>query len=234
MTETKTLHIKLKLINDDLVRFHCYIDNPNKITTQNLRLSKIDQLITAAKMDYYQPPQEFCRIGQQLYQWLDGPNRLVSSAVKDCRPADVIALAIETEGKLSHLPWEVLHNGNCFLVEQLYPLLVPVRRLDDKRVPYKSSNRPLQVLFMAASPMDTKPVLDFEQEEGLILDATSHHPLNLTVEESGNLEELRHLIDAYESGWFDILHLSGHAKLTKAGGRFLTIYNRDVYAFILF
>jgi tetratricopeptide (TPR) repeat protein/CHAT domain-containing protein len=223
MTETKTLHIKLKPINSDLAKFHCYTDNPNDFTPRNLKLSEIENLIKAAETDYYTMlPQDFSKTGQQLYHWLDGPDRFLDQAIQKCLPTKEIVLAIETQGRLSHLPWEVMHDGNGFFVEQKYPLIVPVRWQDKKRATYEPENRPLQVLFMATSPTDVQPVLEFEQEEGLILNATSRFPLNLTVEESGNRDELEYLINSYESGWFDILHLSGHAQLTNDGGRFLT------------
>ena len=74
------------------------------------------------------------------------------------------------------------------------------------------------------SPLDAKPPLDHEHEEALILKATARQPLELelTVEESGNLEELKFLLQAYGAGYFDIVHMSGHATLTDKGPRFLT------------
>ncbi|MHC5722390.1 MAG: hypothetical protein ACYTX0_62865, partial [Nostoc sp.] len=51
-------------------------------------------------------------------------------------------------------------------------------------------NRALQVLFMATSPLNVEPVLDFEAEEARIREATARQPLALTVEESGCLSEL--------------------------------------------
>ncbi|MFO5439443.1 MAG: hypothetical protein ACLBM4_12450, partial [Dolichospermum sp.] len=51
-------------------------------------------------------------------------------------------------------------------------------------------NRALQVLFMATSPQGVEPELDYEKEEGQILEATGRQPLALTVEESGCLSEL--------------------------------------------
>ena len=48
----------------------------------------------------------------------------------------------------------------------------------------------LQVVFMASSPEDEEPVLDFEAEEARILRIAEELPLNLRVEESGFVKEL--------------------------------------------
>jgi hypothetical protein len=53
-------------------------------------------------------------------------------------------------------------------------------------------NRPLNVLFMATSPLEVEPELDYEAEEGKILEATTRTPIDLRVEESGCLTELKH------------------------------------------
>jgi hypothetical protein len=37
------------------------------------------------------------------------------------------------------------------------------------------------------------------------------------VEESGSLTELGYLIDDYGKGYFDVLHLTGHATITANG-----------------
>ena len=83
-------------------------------------------------------------------------------------------------------------------------------------------NRALQVLFMATSPLDVKPVLDFEAEEARILEATKRQALALTVEESGCLSELGYLVDGYDRDYFDVLHLTGHATLQDGQPRFIT------------
>ena len=105
--------------------------------------------------------------------------------------------------------------------------LVPVRWVGSNTkklsVDENSENRSLQVLFMASSPLNIKPVLDFEAEEGRILEATKRHQsLALTVEESGYLVGLGDLIKYYGKGYFDVLHLNGHASITDGQPRFVT------------
>ena len=106
-------------------------------------------------------------------------------------------------GRLAHLPWELLHDGQSFLVARPELPIVPVRWRQNKNVaPVVPQNRPLQLLFMATSPLNVTPVLDFEQEEALILEATRKQKLALTVEESGELGELENLIASYENDYF--------------------------------
>jgi tetratricopeptide (TPR) repeat protein len=66
-------------------------------------------------------------------------------------------------------------------------------------------------MFMAASPLG-ETELDFDIEELAILRATERAGLDLAVEDSGNLAELR---VAWEDGSFEVLHLSCHG----LGGR---------------
>jgi len=120
----------------------------------------------------------------------------------------------------------VLHDGVSFLVQRV-PAIVPVRWVSDSTVKKltiegEAENRALQVVFMATSPLDVKPVLDFEAEEARILSATKRQPLALTVEESGCLSELGYLVDGYDKDYFDVLHLTGHATLQDGQPRFIT------------
>ena len=64
---------------------------------------------------------------------------------------------------------------------------------------------------MATSPEGVEPVLNFEEEEGRILEATRDHSIELVVEESGSLQGLQELLQSYGPGHFDVFHLSGHA-----------------------
>jgi hypothetical protein len=219
----KTLHIKLNQIDNDSAQLRYFLDNPNDYTERNLKLESIQTLIRDAETDYYTTlPADFVQTGQRLYHWLDSADRFLAQAIKDCGRTDVLILAISTEGKLAHLPWEVMHDGVSFFVARKNPIIVPVRWRDEKSPAGEPDNRALRVLFMATSPLNVEPVLDFEREEGLILTATQRQPLSLTVEESGDLSELRNLVDSYGEGYFDVFHLTGHANLTDDGPRFLT------------
>ncbi|MEY4178661.1 MAG: hypothetical protein RLY70_2235 [Planctomycetota bacterium] len=94
--------------------------------------------------------------------------------------------------------------------------MIPVRcvRAPQTHPSESPANRPLGVLFMAASPqVPGRAPLDFEAEEGRILqgDAASQS-VQVLVEESGNLDELKQLWQSLASHeYLDVLHLSGHA-----------------------
>ncbi|GET44347.1 CHAT domain-containing protein [Microseira wollei] len=185
-------------------------------------------MIQLAERDYYVSlPEDYAITGRRLYNWLDGSERFLQRLLERYRREGIV-LAISAAAKLAHLPWEVLHDGNSFLVQRV-PAIAPVRwvvtgetpipQLSIERAP---ENRALQVLFMATSPLGVQPVLDYEAEEARILTATARQPLALRVEESGCLSELGYLVDDYGSGYFDVLHLTGHATFQEGFACFIT------------
>ena len=120
------------------------------------------------------------------------------------------------------IPWEILYDGKDFLVHHPRGVYWPVRLAQGEAIaPVETQNRPLHLLFMAASPEGVEPVLDYEQEEAQMLHATAQHPLRLDVEDSGSLVGLRERLQAATKNHFDGVHLTGHADLTKQGAVFL-------------
>ncbi|MEA5469556.1 GUN4 domain-containing protein [Spirulina sp. 06S082] len=221
----KILHINLKARGQEDAEFRFFWDNPNDYQTGILSLADIASLNDRADTDYYtRIPVDYAQTGQLLFNWLDGSDRLFSRALTQCSRGEQTVLAIATSGRLANLPWELLHDGTEFLIQRD---IVPVRWLtEDKEcltVRDEPKNRFLNVLFMATSPHGVKPELDFEAEEGRIITATQRkRSLCLTVEESGNLEELRHLVEDYERDYFDVVHLTGHADIDAGTPYFLT------------
>ena len=221
----KILHLHLKPLKDEYVELHYFWDNPNDYQSRNLHLEAISDLIQQTETDYYTYlPVDYAITGQKLYNWLDGNERFLQQALDQYRQ-DGLILAISAAEQLAHLPWEVLHDGNGFLVQKL-PGIIPVRWVAGKErklsIETKPENRALNVLFMATSPLGVKPILDFEGEEGRILEATKRQPLALTVEESGCLEELGYLVEDSGENYFDIFHLTGHATFAEGKPRFIT------------
>ncbi len=214
------LHIELVEQTADALQLRFWRDNPNALQTRTLGLPEIADLVGKAETDYYSPlPAKLQEIGQRLFRWLDGGERWITTEIAAAaNQAPVLVLAIAMPHRLAHLPWEVLHDGTAFLVHALNPPVLPVRwRNGAGSHPFPPQNRPLQALFMAASPADVQPVLDYEHEEAVILEATEHRQLDLTVEESGCLEELGELMQDYGAGHFDVLHLTGHADHAEDG-----------------
>lgn len=169
--------------------------------------------------------EDLSTAGRRLFDWLNGRENWLVTKLAEAFGKPVV-LAIATAHQLSHLPWEVLHDGAQFLVQR-FPAVVPLRWRSSDQVTYLTvtaapQNRALRVIFMATSPRGVDPVLDYEQEEAQILKATARAGIGLTVEESGCLEELDYLIDSQERGYFDVVHLTGHATLEDGQPRFLT------------
>ncbi len=222
----KILHIDLQESGSNSVEFRFFWDNPNQTRTYTRFLNEIKNLSGKADTDYYtRLPGDHATTGQGLYRWLDGTERILQSEL-DSHRGEKIVLAISTSKGLVHLPWELLHDGQSFLVSKL-PAIVPMRwmKTGNERLLTVDNNpqdRALNVVFMASSAKGVKPILDFEAEEGKILKATRGKPLSLTVEESGCIKELGELIASKDRGYFDVIHLSGHATIKDQKPYFIT------------
>src|SRR6478672_11732313 len=208
----QTLHIALKLLENNYAELRYWRDRLEDYERQVLPLQAIEDLIEQSELHYYVLRPDLSLIGKRLFLWLDGDGRWLSRAINECAEEGVV-LAIAAEAKLSYLPWEVLHDGTVFLVERNYPLVVPVRWVNQPFLERPPQPRPLQILFMATSPENVQPVLDFEQEEASILRVTQDLPLTLRVEESGCVPELSKLWMRYPDNTFDVFHLTGHASV---------------------
>ncbi|MBE8995514.1 CHAT domain-containing protein [Microcystis aeruginosa] len=222
----RILHIDLQERGSNRVEFRFFWDNPNQTRTYTRFLSEIENLSGRADTDYYtRLPEDHATTGQGLYRWLDGTERILQNEL-DSHRGEKIVLAISTSKGLVHLPWELLHDGQNFLVSKL-PAIVPMRwmKTGNERLLTVDNNpqdRALNMVFMASSAKGVKPILDFEAEEGKILKATRGKPLSLTVEESGCIKELGELIASKDREYFDVIHLSGHATIKDQKPYFIT------------
>ncbi|MEV0135672.1 CHAT domain-containing protein [Dactylosporangium sp. NPDC050688] len=193
--------------------------------TRGLDRAAVEQLIDLVERDYTQHANaqrvhsspRLRELGARLAGFVDGDQRWLASMPG--QPPGTI-LRITAEQRLRHLPWELLCQDGSFLTVAAPAPLLPVRGVGAGaalQAPVTPGNRPLRVLFMATSPEGVEPVLNYEAEEAAILAATSRTGTELVVEESGTLEGLRFLARDYGRGYFDVLHLSGHA--TTASGQ---------------
>ncbi|MET8148261.1 CHAT domain-containing protein [Actinoplanes sp. NPDC049668] len=160
-------------------------------------------------------------LGKQLYHFLDGDERWLGEVAGDPRG---VVLRISAEARLRHLPWELVVKDDVHLAVNERTPLLPIRAcsaIAAVAAEAKAQNRPLRVLFMAASPEGVEPVLSYEAEESGILTATADTGTDLVVEESGTLEGLRFTAESYGAGYFDVLHLSGHATIQDGQPKFL-------------
>ncbi|CBN57609.1 MULTISPECIES: GUN4 domain-containing protein [Kamptonema] len=211
----KILHISLREQGKDYASLRYFWENPAdyKEPKDRLPLAEIKDLGERAETDYYtRIPVDYATTGRSLYNWLDRSDRVLANALNQSHREGLV-IAIATDRGLAKLPWELLHDGNCFLVEKR-PAIIPVRWVSNGQpiaIANSPQNRPLNLLFMATSPLGVKPELDYEAEEGQILETTQRTPVNLRVEESGCLTELSYVVREYERSYFDVFHLTGHA-----------------------
>lgn len=212
------LHLKLTLITDDTIEVRYFTDNPNRYQSQSMMLSEIKDLVNLAE-EYYPENTEddhrsiksYLTIGRRLFNWLDGADQLLAGKI-----SDRMILAIATGERFAHLPWEILADGSGFLVDRG---IVPVRWCGGETTLSIDENVPrpyeLNLLLMATSPESGNSVLSYEQEEAQIIQATERAGLQLVVEESGCLTELKTLVSDYGKTHFDVFHLTGHATIMQ-------------------
>ncbi|CAN96871.1 hypothetical protein sce6702 [Sorangium cellulosum So ce56] len=214
----------LQVFDSTKIRFFDDVSAPRPIPCQRpLPPESIDSFCREVDAEYKKRGSNLANLGSRLYRWLDGPTeRWLERVVTG--PA---ALHIDVDQRLRHLPWELLCRDGAFLCANPFHTFTPVRRIAPATaLPLFAStplpaNRPLRVLFMASSPENVAHLLDFEREESLILQATQRRPVELLVEESGSLEGVEERVVEHGPGYFDVLHLTGHADVHDGVPRFL-------------
>ena len=164
------------------------------------------------------------RLGRSLYQLLDTSQGLLTSFLS-ARAGnwDLIVIAMEVSEGIAHLPWELLHDGESFLIAADNPV-VPVRVVQQASVRAESQPRALRMLFMACAPERMHPLLDYEAEEAAIDQVATKEslPLLLIDEPTGNLRELELRLARYADRFFDVIHITGHATRNGDSSRFIT------------
>jgi hypothetical protein len=85
---------------------------------QDLQISEIADLIDLAERDIYVSMPDPVAMGKKLFGWLDGDGRCLSRALAECDQG-LLVIAIANLAKLPHLPWEVLHDREGFLIDNV-------------------------------------------------------------------------------------------------------------------
>ncbi|BAT56346.1 TPR repeat-containing protein [Nostoc sp. NIES-3756] len=207
----QTIRIQLRESTQETVELRYWLPQIKHYESRRLKLVEIADLLKQGERDYYKLLPDLRGIGQQLFFWLDGDGRWLSRGIANCR-GEGLVIAIDTEQKLAHLPWEVLHDGEDFLVKRVNPVVLPLRWVEKETAGFSVEARQLRVLFMATDPEDVEPKLEFEQEEARILADTRDFAVDLRVEESGCVSELGKVWSRYLDD-FDVFHLTGHASI---------------------
>ncbi len=211
----QTIRIQLRECTQETVELRYWLPQKNHYESRRLKLAEIADFLKQGERDYYKLLPNLPGIGQQLFFWLDGDGRWLSRGIANCGGKELVIVAIDADKKLAHLPWEVLHDGEDFLVKRVNPVVLPLRWIERETEGFAVEARQLRVLFMATDPEDVQPKLEFEQEEARILADTRDFNLDLRVEESGCVSELGKVWSRYFND-FDVFHLTGHASITPA------------------
>ena len=187
---------------------------------RELSAEQIDQLVDEVEGGYERSSRDVADLGRRLYAWLDGPAEGWLAKARQGTPG--LAIHVDVEERLRHLPWELLCEDKVFLCGQADYPFTPVRRVHGvEREDVEEQNRPLRMLFMACSPEGVEPVLHFEDEEQRIVEATAKQPIELVVEELGSLTGLTERTESFGQGYFDVLHLTGHANVVDGVPHFV-------------
>jgi hypothetical protein len=209
---------------DDLPAWH-------RVADATIPVERVDALLREAATHYYpdapdESPvvwnQRLERMGRELYELVDTERHLLGEHLANY-PAQLTVLALRVDGALRHLPWELLHNGQEYLVEARRRRVVVVRVLRGTLPPSLPKVRPLQVIVMTSGVEDDDNPLDGDAEAAAITGAADVARLRVEREriESGRLDDLEQRLGQLQVGHFDVVHLSGHGRLTQAGPVFV-------------
>ena len=179
------------------------------------------QFVEEIETSYHAYAPELRQLGRRLYDWLDGPTERWLTSLVNHAGAEGCALYIDVAEQLRHLPWELLATRSGYLCGSAVRLFTPIRHVADERRSLTRANRPLRVLFMACSPENLHPVLNFEAEEREILERVRRQQIEFVVVETGSLSGLQQTLEAHEAGHFDVIHLSGHTEMRDNQPHFL-------------
>ena len=167
---------RFDVLGDDNMRL--FGPHGKQVGQRQLSAVEIGHFVQQVEASYQRSSPDLRKLGKRLYHWLDGPSQRWLAGARRGTPG--LAIHIDVQQRLRHLPWELLCEDGVFLCGMPNNPFTPVRRVGGvRRQPVAAANRPLRVLFMACSPEDIEPVLDFEAEEQRIQDTTLRQPVEL-------------------------------------------------------
>ena len=171
--------------------------------------------------------EKLLAMGREVSDWLDEQG-WIEKLTDGAGPIELDIETADTKPDATaraflDVPWELLATAShgFLALDPARPFCVQ-RRLGKRAARLtEAERRDLFLMFMAASPRNVKPVLDYEAEEAGILAATNPRDLTLTVEESGCLAFLSERLN--KEGPFEALHLSCHGDIARSGDPFLLL-----------
>ena len=171
--------------------------------------------------------QDLLNIGTELGQWLNRQGWLERLLDEVDTPWEVVFQVPrrpkEAETAFLNAPWELLAWEGSHLAIDIDVRFNPVRQIGEAKKSLAPSPYRLNLMFMAAAP-DKVTTLSYESEELAILDATQDRDLDLTVEETGTLEELAAEVARYQP---DVVHISCHGGFDAQGHPVLLLENEE-------
>ena len=167
-----------------------------------------DLLYEARYGSWGNDPQKGMELGQKLFNLLNRNNGRLRQAIDEHElNGKDLTINLVLPMDLAEIPFELLYHKDFIVLQRNIHIM---RQVSEKNRTVEKENRPLKILFAAASPVDLKEsTLKFENEEDLILKVTEKYPLDFQVEDTGSLEGIEQIL--YEIDGADILHISGHA-----------------------
>ncbi|MGA1840555.1 MAG: CHAT domain-containing protein [bacterium] len=157
---------------------------------------------------------DIIQLGSEIFHRFVQPcphfNNIVQSARSHNMP--VLISIRTTDQDTSLIPWELLFSEESgFLALDPRFQLIRNASIDGAGNDLTLSARPLRVLFMACSPEGTDPVLNYEREEEIILDALAdlkrNNELEIDIAEGGTLDEMEKMLANKD---YHVVHLSSH------------------------
>ena len=171
--------------------------------------------ITAREVESsWEHPAHQTGVGELLFRFLDGDARHLKRALdKAGRRGGALRLHLLTCPAAADWPFELLARKGEFLLQRRIHL---IRYVSDWGIdnPVSPEDRPMRLLFMASSAIDVEPELNFEKEEESIFQVTEKLAVEMEVEDSGSLTGLKGKLEQQQ---YDVVHLSGHAGIKRAG-----------------
>ncbi|MBU7025297.1 MAG: CHAT domain-containing protein, partial [Theionarchaea archaeon] len=201
-------YVSLECKNGEVVVTREYNGTTEKSSIPMEKISEIEKMCKHFNWSQSGVSQQ---IGKSLYTILNGKNQLKNAITKADAHGEPLQLFIRRENSVPDLPFELLYKSGFIVPSKVHV----IRHVSDygckKKV--ESQNRPLKVLFMACSPENVSPVLDYEKEEETILEMTKDFPVQIDVEDTGSLQGLKDCLAHY----YDVVHISGHADIDENG-----------------
>jgi CHAT domain-containing protein len=198
-----------------LVNAECRLIGQTRIHLSTERQRDLEKLSERLRARPLREITETVEVGRHLFCQIfqEKVARCLRTALRYAEEEGGVRLLLRfgPEDPLQELPWELLHDGTCFLA--MNPM-TPIARCFAMERPVRRPrwNRPVRVLFTSACPAGT-PDLDLAGEERRIHEALdSLTDVKLVTKNQISLPKLRHCLLFAEKQHrpFQVWHHGGH------------------------